>query len=914
MKQADYFVGIDLGTTHTVVAYQDIKQSHKAKIFEIEQLVAPGEVAAKPLLPCFRYHPSESEIAFEHCILPWQANNVAGDIDEVIIGTWARELGSKVDGHLVSSAKSWLSHPQIDRQADILPWQSDEATAKVSPVVASASYLNYVRQAWNHKFPDQPLEKQQIVVTVPASFDEGARALTLEAAELAGLPQVILLEEPMAACYHWYHHNHKQAQQQLAKNESMLVLDVGGGTTDLSLISISQDAEKQLKLKRIGVGDHLMLGGDNIDLALAKMSEQRIQGGNAQSAKPLSTAALSQLLQQARKAKEALLSADAPESSKVTLLGSGAKLIGGAKSCDLTRDEVEQLAIDGFMPVSDLDQHPDKKRGAIMELGLPFEADPAISKHVAEFLSHQTTNNKIPLPDTLLLNGGFFNSPKLSQRAVEVLSHWSDKESVTLLTNLEPDLAVALGAVAYSRANHEQKLKIDGGSARNFFLMLETKQGQQGICVLPKGQETDDEVILEQHDFNLTLGQPVQFRLTSLSDGQVYAPGDLIAADNERLINLPAITTALEADGEKTSLQVKLACKLTQVGTIELNCLAEDGQRWLLEFEVRRHKAKKYQDFELPQQFEQAAAMIDEVYGKGNKGVDANAVKTLRNRLEKLLGKRDEWDTGLARALFDELLKAHKRRRRSQQHERLWFNLAGFCLRPGFGASLDEWRLEQIWPLYEQGLQFSKDNQSWSDWWTFWRRASGGLTAGQQQKIYNDIKIYLDPAALKNRKLQSQLKNLAYEDMLRLAGSLEQLDKSSKQELGEWFLERLKKSSESQTCWWSLGRLGARQPLYGSLHNVIEAEVVSNWLDTLLAKDWKKQAHVGFAAVMLARPCDDRSRDVNPEYLEKIATQLKQKRCPQSWASLLDSQEAISESESKRLFGEALPQGLRLVD
>lgn len=912
MKQADFFVGIDLGTTHTVVAYQSIKQPQRPKIFEIEQLVAPGEVAARPLLPCFRYHPSDGELALEHCILPWQSKAVSGDMDSVIIGSWARELGSKVDGHLVSSAKSWLSHPQIDRQANILPWQADEAISKVSPVVASASYLNYVRQAWNHQFPDQPLEKQHIVVTVPASFDEGARALTLEAAELAGLPQVMLLEEPMAACYHWYHGHYQEAQQALLNNKALLVLDVGGGTTDLSLIKIDQDEQQALQLKRVGVGDHLMLGGDNIDLALAKMSEQRIQGAGG---KPLSTAALSQLLQQARKAKEVLLAEDAPQSCKVTLLGSGARLIGGAKSCELSQSEVQQLALEGFMPISELEQLPDKKRSALMELGLPFEADPAISKHIAEFLSHQQSGNgQTTLPDTLLLNGGFFNSAKLSQRAVDVLSHWSQKP-VTLLPNAEPDLAVALGAVAYSRANLEQRLKIDAGSARNFFLMLETKQGAQAICVLPKGQNTDDELILE-HEFKLTLGQPVQFRLSSLSDGKAYAPGDLLSAEHERLVSLPAITTALESHDEHShsSQTVKLACKLTQVGTIELNCINEQGQRWQLEFEIRRHKAKKYRQFELPEQFDQAAAMIEEVYGKSNKGVDPKAVKTLRSRLEKLLGKRDDWNTGLARALFDELLKSHKRRRRSQQHERLWFNLAGFCLRPGFGASLDEWRAEQVWPLYEQGLQFNKETQSFSDWWTFWRRASGGLSAAQQAIIFADLEPYLDPAALKNRKLQSQLKNMAYEDMLRLAGSLEQLDKASKEKLGDWFLQRLQKSSESQTCWWSLGRLGARQPFYGSLHTVPEANLISQWLDQLLQKDWKKHPHIGFAAVMMARPCDDRSRDVSTEYLEKIAAQLKQQRCPQSWLTLLSNQEVISDTESKRLFGEALPQGLQLLD
>ena len=333
---ADYLVGIDLGTTHTVVSYirnGATLDAAERRIFEIEQLVAPGEVARRPLLPCFRYHPLAGEVAPADCQLPWGSalTPLLDDAPPALIGEWARDLGARVEGRQVVSAKSWLSHTQVDRRAAILPWEAAEGVARISPLHASASYLAYVRAAWNHAFPAAPLERQEVVVTVPASFDEEARVLTVEAAALAGLPRVHLLEEPQAVCYDWFARSGKQAAEQLGDMQLLLVCDVGGGTTDLSLIRIETDDAGELQLSRIAVGDHLMLGGDNIDLALAHLAEKRLDTG-----RKLSVAQLSQLIQQTRSAKERLLASDPADSVSVTLVGSGARLIGGARSCQLT--------------------------------------------------------------------------------------------------------------------------------------------------------------------------------------------------------------------------------------------------------------------------------------------------------------------------------------------------------------------------------------------------------------------------------------------------------------------------------------------------------------------------------------------------------------------------------------------------
>ena len=400
-----YIVGIDLGTTHTVVAYASAEKNNQTiDLLAIEQLVAPGQVAARPLLPSVRYHPAPGELSEADLAFPsYNADSPLSDA-VVVIGEAARLLGAKSKGRFVTSAKSWLSHPSVDHSADILPWGSHEEVSKVSPIDASASYLAHIRTVWRHKFPDAPLEDQDVVITVPASFDEAARSLTLEAAKIAGLNEVRLLEEPQAVCYDWLRLNSAGLKEALTDVHLLLVCDVGGGTTDLTLIKV-EAGEYEPKLTRIGVGDHLMLGGDNIDLALAHLVETRLSDNG----KRLSAADLSQLLEQCRLAKEQLLAEDAPEQLAVTLLGGGSKLIGSSRSVQLTRDEVRALALDGFFPLSSLDELPDRKRSGVVEFGLPYAAEPAISKHIAAFLKlHETASAEAlkgqgRVPDALLI-------------------------------------------------------------------------------------------------------------------------------------------------------------------------------------------------------------------------------------------------------------------------------------------------------------------------------------------------------------------------------------------------------------------------------------------------------------------------------------------------------------------------------
>ncbi len=921
-KTPFYVVGIDLGTTHTVVAYSDAQKTpQEIQLLPIEQLIAPGQVAARPLLPSVRYHPAPGELSAADIAFPSYSKDSLSSDEAPVIGEAARLLGAKSKGRFVTSAKSWLSHPSVDHSAEILPWGSSDEISKVSPIDASASYLAHIRTVWGHQFPDAPLEQQDIVITVPASFDEAARSLTLEAARVAGLTQVRLLEEPQAVCYDWLRRNTDTLKQALANVHLLLVCDVGGGTTDLTLIKVEQ-GEHEPKLTRIGVGDHLMLGGDNIDLALAHLAESRLTDGD----KRLSAADLSQLIEQCRLAKERLLAGDAPEQTTVTLLGGGSKLIGSSRSVVFTREEVRTLTLDGFFPLSSVDELPDRKRSGVVEFGLPYAAEPAISKHIAAFLklhavaSGDALKGEGRVPDALLLNGGVFRSQPITQRLVTLLNSWSTKPPV-LLENKHPELAVAFGAVSYAIARRDKKLKIGGGAARSYFLLVDTDDSseQQGICILPRGSEEGDEVILKNRQFALRLGIPVRFHLASTTGDAEYKSGD-VTEITELFHSLPPLAVAFEGDESKLNAEaiVQLAVTQTEVGTLKIQCVSVENpeQRWNVEFQIRKKGVAGLQlDAALPPQFKGAVENIHCVFGSKSRQIDPKSVKNLRADLEKQLGgSRTEWETPLLRALFSTLLEGSKYHRRSENHERVWLSLAGFCLRPGFGYPLDDWRVEQLWKLYPQGIQFVNETQNWTEWWTLWRRIAGGLSVVAQEQIFADIAKFINPAAARQPGVAKQIKNRGYDDMVRLAAVLERLPVDKKIQLGDWFLKRLQKASEPTQTWWAVGRIGARMPFHGSSHNVIPADVVCNWLTQILSEDWKKTPHAGFAATIIARMSGDRVRDIDESVRSKIIAKLKFSKAPLSWIEMVEHVKELDEKEEKQIFGEALPPGLKLLN
>ncbi|AMO24417.1 Hsp70 family protein [Ramlibacter solisilvae] len=912
---APYIVGIDLGTTHTVVAYAPSKAvgDDAIQLFEIEQLVALGEVATRPLLPSVRYHPAAGEIPEGDLVLPWGPSP-----DGAVIGSLARELGAQVPGRLVTSAKSWLSHAAVDRLAPILPWGASREVAGISPVAASASFLAHVRAAWNHRMPQAPLEAQELVLTVPASFDDVARALTLEAARGAGLPTLRLLEEPQAALYDWLFRHRAALSAELADTRLVLVCDVGGGTTDLSLVRVEMRGGEP-RLERVAVGRHLMLGGDNMDLALAHCAEGKLAA--AAGGQRLAPGALPSLIERCRAAKERLLAREAMESVAVTLLGTGSRLVGGARTVDLGRDEAERIVIDGFFPRVAADELPRRDRvvSGLVAFGLPYASDPAVTRHLAAFLGQ---HRGAAWPDAVLLNGGVFRAHAIATRLHETLAGWRGAV-LKPLHNADPDIAVARGAVAYALARRGLAPKIAAGAARNYFLRVQGSSGDtpRGICVLPRGSEEGHEVPLEGRSFAMKSGEPVRFDLVATTSGTVAAGAQVDLSDLDA-VPLPPLATVLRSSRGKglQEIAVHLASTLTEVGTLALYCIADDdpSQRWRLEFQLRGDGAAASPQA-LPPRFAEAVTLVERVFGTRDRLADPKAVKQLRTRLDALFGQRDRWSLGLLRSMFDALLQRARGRRRSADHERVWLSLAGWCLRPGFGDVLDEWRIERLWPLYEQGVHHGRDAQVCAEWWTLWRRVAGGLDDAAQQRLLEDFAINLrgdeiDPVEF--RRMQRPVPG-GWDDMVRMCATLERIASEHKVEVGDWLVGQMQRGTvkaQSQWTLWSIGRLGARLPFHGSAHRVVPIEAAAAWLKVLLALDWKQVENAAAAAANLARMSGDRARDLPADLRHEVIDRLDALRAPPAWIARVREVVPLDEAGQQGVFGEALPLGLKLID
>jgi molecular chaperone DnaK (HSP70) len=923
--QTPFLVGIDLGTTHTVVASARAGGA-EITLFEIPQWTGPGEWFARPLLPSVRFHP----------------------LDEApFVGHHARQMGAQVPGRLVSSAKSWLSHPSADRLAPILPWGADDSVAKVSPVEASASYLAHVRTAWDHAHPDAPLDAQTVVLTVPASFDEAARALTLQAARLAGLPTLTLVEEPQAAFQDWLFRHRETLATALDGVRCVLVCDVGGGTTDFSLIDVGEPERPGglPTVRRSAVGQHLMLGGDNMDLALAHLVERRLAEVAGGTAAPLSSARLSQLIARCRVAKEQLLAADAPERVTVTLLGGGSRLIGKAQSVDLSRDEVRALLVDGFFPRVGRHETARRARGGLVEFSLPYASDAAITRQLASFLQQHLAPDAV-LPDTVLLNGGVFRAEALAERLLQTLADWRGGVALRLLHNDNPDVAVARGAVAHALARQGRAPRIGGGAARSVFLLLdETTPDESGpvraVCLLPRGSEPGRPLALAERTFALRLGQPVRFHLaTSTTDtGAPPAAGEICTLAADTLHTLPPIATVIPptaATAGRRDLPVRLEATLAEVGTLDVRCVSIDdpAQHWQLEFQLRPAAgaagdapvlASVQTDAQIAPRLPEAIALLDRVFGAKTQKLAPKDIKGLRVQLEQLLGHRDRWSRPLARRLFDVLWQRARGRRRSADHERLWLNLAGWCLRPGFGDPLDAWRVEQVWTIFEAGAEHRADPQVAAQWWTLWRRVAGGLPEAAQLRLLDDFGYNLQAAEHPGAPLPPKPPGLVkggHDDMVRLGAALERIPPEHKAEVGDWLLQPFTPDGAAiahatperdELRLWAVGRLGARQPFHGSAHGVVSAEVAARWVDTLLALDWKRRRMAAFAAAQLARMTGDRVRDLDPDRRTQVLARLAACGAAPSWSAMVREVVQLDAADEQALFGESLPVGLVLV-
>ncbi len=915
-------VGIDLGTTHTVVAWSALDASGDPQIFAIPQLVSAGEVAERALLDSVLYAPVSGEAA----------PDLWGDAPWVV-GEHARRRGAQVPGRLVASAKSWLCHPRVDRMAPILPWgpqEDDSSLPRISPVDASARILLHVRCVWDGCFPSRPLANQDVILTVPASFDEAARELTLEAATRAGL-RVRLLEEPQAAFYAYMHSAGTDGLQQVLARAGpsalVLVCDVGGGTTDLSLMRLKSDARYTggVKITRAAVGQHLLLGGDNMDLALAHLCESRMLQAPAR----LDPARFGQLVLACRRAKEKLLAGEgALDEVPITVASAGAKLVGGTLRTSVRREEAERLVLDGFLPSAARDAKLQRRRTALVGFGLPYEQDTAITRHVAWFFARHAPDALAP--NALLLNGGVFHARAIGARLVQVIDSWGG-DPVQMLPCTDPDLAVARGAVLYGLALGGVGARIEGGAARGYYVGLDADSDgrRKAVCVVPRGAREGAVHAARGRTFALTVGRPVRFDLFASDDAR-HAAGQVITIDDDHYQPLPPVATRLEADAAapaKTSeIQVGIEGELTAIGTLELACVQVTPgggapRRLRLAFQLRDQPQEPAASARaaarppsLPPKgrpFEEACQAVERVFGKGRQDVAAREVKDLVRELERLLGERRSWTLQLIRALYDALWPGRAARRRSADHERIFWQLAGFCLRPGFGDPLDAERVSALARLVDEALAFPAETRTWRNFWIAWRRVAAGLAEPMHERLRDAVDPLLAPASLKLKK-DKRFKLEAPDELLEMASSLERVEARRRAQLGSWILE-CTWTDRDPRLWAALGRLGARVPTYASVHQVIPARTAEHWLDHLLREKWEEIPTAAPAAVQLARMTGDRARDVSEAVRQQVERRLVSVNAPEEWLCTLREVVQVRDAERTAFYGEELPVGLRLV-
>ena len=605
---ARYLVGIDLGTTHCVLSYIDLNRSDEDNVAQdvmsIPQLTAPGVVDENKQLPSFLYQAHEDELASSDIVLPWDPK------PDAIVGELARQLGSKTPIRLVSSAKSWLCHSGVDCRAAILPVESPDEVQRISPLQASIHYLEHLKNTWNYQHPDDPLESQDIALTVPASFDPAARELTAEAARTVGIGHAILLEEPQSALYSWIQQSGGNWREQVDVGDIILVIDVGGGTTDLSLIAVTQE-KGNLELNRVAVGDHILLGGDNMDLALAYTVKAKLEAEG----KRLEPWQIQALTHGCRDAKESLFENSDAEEMPLVVPSRGSSLVGGSMRSELTRDELNKVLIDGFLPEVSSSERPfSQARTGLTTIGLPYAQDAAITRHLAFFLSRQLgaadelkdynkpENATFLHPTAILFNGGVLKAAPLSERLTAVLNGWLAAEQAAparLLEGADLDLSVARGAAYYGYVRRGSGVRIRGGTAASYYVGVESAMPAvpgmspplQALCIAPFGMEEGTEEELPPYEFGLVVGEPVRFRFFGSSvrrEDRVGTRMDHWTADEIEELDEIEVTLPLEGRNPGEVVPVLLCAAVSEVGTLKLEAVAKDGgNRWKVEFDVR---------------------------------------------------------------------------------------------------------------------------------------------------------------------------------------------------------------------------------------------------------------------------------------------------------------------------------------
>ncbi|MBX2810790.1 MAG: hsp70 family protein [Myxococcales bacterium] len=954
-----FVVGIDLGTSNTAVAYAELCNEESnphptIEAWEILQLTQPGDVQARHLLPSALYIPASYEIASEDLRLPW-AEGTQEDHPPCIVGVGARKLGAKTPIRLIESAKSWLCHGGVQRTAKILPNHAPEEIPKFSPVEAAEAVLEHVCTAWNYHMarqaPDRRLEYQKVVLTVPASFDEAARQLTLQAAKRAGLSEIQLIEEPLAAFYAYIARTGGTAATTgLQGGETILIADVGGGTTDFTLIRVfsPEHPDQPLHFERTAVGDHLLLGGDNMDLALAHGVEPSLRQGQ-----PLDAESWAQLRQECRLAKESLLSYPEQEKLPITIAGRSRRLIQGSLRAELTRSQLATVVLEGYfpsLPKGD-EARPDRQTTGFSEYGLPYATDPRITRHLARFLLDHAAPGPGDAPhiDAVLFNGGALKPVSIRDRLTSVLGDWlrqtahdpSRPDPRALVwdegdTALE--LAVARGAAYFGLVKLGRGLRVHGGSAQSYYLGLgdndqttsSTDATQKVLCVAPRGMQDGQTLEVSEQQFQLLTNRPVVFPLYVSSQARRDPVGAIldINVDAQEFHELAPLQTVIKFGKQKagTPVPVRIQAHRTELGTLELSCLSKmSGSRFRLEFDLRGgatptssppsladHRAPPNEGEISSAQMITAQERLHQTFGETQERLAPNQ---LMKGLEEDLGlNRDAFPLSALRELAEQLLEMIDNRALRPELEARWLNLVGFCLRPGWGVPLDDWRVRQLWRIHSQGPIHASHSDVALNWWILWRRVAGGLVRGHQEELAARLFPLLIPSLAKRAKRKPpKPQSQEAAEMWRAAAALEHISAKQRTQLGDALMELLESKKSPKSGLWCLSRIGARRLLYGPREATIKPSKVSTWLTRLYAiRKWPEGTSPITAIVALARYTGDRQLDV-PETVRKEAVgYLRQQGVLETvYAPLLTLVEENVSAQSTA-FGDSLPVGIRL--
>lgn len=912
MKYSRFIIGIDLGTTNIAVTFVDLNSENKPIcLFKIPQIIAPGEIEDLELFSSFSFF-FDKKLNKEEMMNPsWNSKS------PYTLGSYARDYGATIPNRFISSAKSWLCHSGVERKDKILPWGGNLDDVMHSPLEITSFYLDYIRKGWNHKYSQLKdsfgnpcfFEEQNIVITIPASFDETARELTIEAARLAGCKQINLLEEPLAAFYSWLDLNSDSWETQIAKGENVLVIDIGGGTSDFSIIALNESGA----LERTAAGNHLLLGGDNIDIAIAKIIEEKWDT-------QLPHGDYLTLCQKTRQAKELLLNKPDLKSADITLLSQGSSIVGNLRKYTLERSELEELLIDGFFPLINADAPPPQKKKGIQKMGLPYESDPSIPCHLLQFLkyakrvsSDTAKHDDILFPNKVLFNGGTMIPVILRQRIIESIKNWFNGREVQELKSRDLSLAVAYGASYYGRTKSHGGVKVKTAAVKSYYLKVaqaDKDASEKILCIMPRGSDENKKIhtpgsfIIET---NKTLHFPLFSSATRIGDKE-----GVHLDESEDISFVSSLFSMLRygTKHEKVSLKARITSELTESGVLRIELESQSTtHKWPLKFDVRL--ITDGDSFVLP---ENIVTFDSEIVNKSKSFFENYFSSTkvqnisLFKELESITSTpKDEWPIHFLRSLSDTLLEVDYKTLKNPDIEAKWLNICGFSLRPGFGDPEDEIRLRKVWQLWSAGLNNPNDSQTLSEWWVFWRRIISGLKSGHQLSIYQEISKHLIPKGIYQQRIKFGEQPKA--EMFRCLGSLELLSEKQKRAIGNILIERVKKLEPYE--YWVFARIGARKLFHAPANCVIESKTVESWL-TQFFKESSMSHDKLFAISRIAALTPDRAVNVSAETISKAVSFLKKANAPSHWIKHL--QEVIQDDvkEKTKLLGDSVPLGITI--